>query len=78
MKYLTEHLKKLGFIVFPGEVDFILIYGDMLLYEELLKQGILIRNCENFRGLSKGFYRIAVKDRKENELLITTIQNLSL
>gem|GEM_PF-17626 len=36
------------------------------LYELLLERGILIRDCSNFRGLSQGFYRIAVKSAGEN------------
>jgi histidinol-phosphate/aromatic aminotransferase/cobyric acid decarboxylase-like protein len=38
-----------------------------------LEKGILIRDCSNFRGLSKGFYRIAVRNRKENETLIEVV-----
>lgn len=36
------------------------------LYHLLLERGILIRDCSNFRGLSGGFYRIAVKSEEEN------------
>jgi threonine-phosphate decarboxylase len=28
------------------------------------------RNCENFRGLGEGYYRIAVKKQEENEVLL--------
>ena len=72
-EFLTESLKKLGVKVFPGEADFILAYSDRNLYEELLEQGILIRDCSNFRGLSKGFFRIAVKTRQENEMLLEAL-----
>lgn len=40
--------------------------GERTLYERLLERGILIRDCSNFRGLSGGFYRIAVKSKEEN------------
>lgn len=56
--------------MFSSEADFILICSETLLYEQLLEQGILIRDCGNFRGLSKGFYRIAVKSREENDTLL--------
>ena len=72
-QFLLEHLNQLGVKTFPGEANFILLYSEKLLYEALLKQGILIRDCENFRGLSKGYYRIAVKTRKENEILLKAI-----
>ena len=46
----------------------------MPLYELLLEKGILIRDCSNFRGLQKGFYRIAIKSREENGILLKAIQ----
>ncbi len=36
----------------------------------LLKKGILVRDCSNFRGLDDKFIRVAVKKRKENLKLI--------
>lgn len=71
--YLEKGLKEHRLHVFCGEANFILVYSEEPLYEKLLSQGILIRNCENFRGLSKGFYRIAVKSRQENEILLKAI-----
>ena len=65
-KILSENLKNTGIRVFDGEADFLLIYTDIPLYGELLKRGILIRDCQNFRGLTEGYYRVAVKTREEN------------
>lgn len=72
-EFLEAGLKKTGCQVFPGKANFLLIYSKQPLYDKLLEKGILIRDCENFRGLSKGFYRIAVKSRKENEALLRAI-----
>ena len=72
-KFLESGLKKAGCQVFPGEANFLLVYSRLPLYDRLLEKGILIRDCENFRGLSRGFYRIAVKSRKENETLLKAI-----
>lgn len=55
--------------VFSGAANFLLIKSPFPLYEKFLEHGILIRDCKNFRGLSAGFYRIAVKTRAENEKL---------
>ncbi len=71
--YLTEQLGKMDLKIFSSTANFIMVYSSKPLYEELLKYGILIRDCENFRGLTKGFYRIAVKTRAENEILINMI-----
>ncbi|MGN0349312.1 MAG: pyridoxal phosphate-dependent aminotransferase [Roseburia sp.] len=72
-EFLKEGLRRLGMKVYPGEANFLFLYSEQLLYDELLKNGMLIRDCENFRGLAKGFYRIAVKSRKENERLLKAI-----
>ena len=70
---LEEGLREKGFVVFPSKTNFILFYSQEPLYERLLEKGILIRDCSNFRGLRQGFYRIAVKSREENEILLRAI-----
>lgn len=72
-EFLINGLKKLGFHVYDSDTNFILIYSKRPLYEMLLQRGILIRDCANFKGLSKGYYRIAVKQRKDNEQLLKVI-----
>ena len=77
--FLETELRQKGFQVFPSAANFLLIYRDELpnaetLYERLLRQGILVRDCSNFRGLGRGFYRIAVKSREENMRLLQTLE----
>ncbi len=72
-RFLSEGLRRLGAEVYPGDANFILIRSGRPLYEELLQKGILIRDCGNFRGLGKGYYRIAVKRREENVRLLKAI-----
>lgn len=78
-RFLSDGLAKLVLQIFESEANFLLVKTafplktEFPLYERLLKNGILIRNCENFRGLSKGYYRIAVKKRQENEELLKAI-----
>ncbi len=76
-KFLQEKLQELseaypnaGLVIFESRSDFILIKCRIDLYKEMLAQGILIRDCSNYRGLSKGFYRIAVQDHGKNEKLL--------
>lgn len=72
-QFLENALQQRGFCVFPSNANFILLYSKVPLYARLLEQGILIRDCGNFRGLGKGYYRIAVKSRAENEILLNAI-----
>lgn len=72
-RFLEEALTRRGFRIFSSEANFILLYSEKPLYERFLEKGILIRDCSNFRGLGKGFYRIAVRTRKENEILLENL-----
>ena len=40
------------------------------------RKGILIRDCSNYQGLTKGYYRIAVKTEEENRQLIDAIRDV--
>ncbi len=46
------------------------------LYEKLLKEKILIRDCSDYEGLEQGFYRIAVKKHGQNKRLIKAIKKV--
>lgn len=75
-QWLKENLEKMGFWVCPSQVNYLLLHGLTDLDKELKKYGIVIRNCNNFYGLSDGWYRIAVRQREENEILINTIKSI--
>lgn len=75
-QFLEKGLQELGCQVFPSETNFILFYSEAPVYGELLNRRILVRNCANFRGLGPGFYRVAVKSRKENEILLREIERV--
>ncbi|MBQ3163395.1 MAG: aminotransferase class I/II-fold pyridoxal phosphate-dependent enzyme [Lachnospiraceae bacterium] len=71
--FLAQELERMGLQVYPYVANFLMVYTEAPLYERLLEKGILIRDCSNFRGLSKGYYRIAIKIREENQQLLTGI-----
>ena len=75
-EYLLEELKKLGIRTFASSANYLLIYDKKDLYDLLLNQGILIRDCANFRGLEKGYYRIAVKSHEDNMKLIELLRKI--
>ena len=76
-EFLSAELKKSGFYVCPSDANFILFLAPSELGDELRKKGIAIRSCENFSGLGRGWYRIAVRTHQENETLISTIRDIS-
>ena len=75
-QFLKKELEKLGITVFESDTLFMLIYTEKDIFEPLLKQGILIRDCSNFRSLSKGYYRIAIKTHEENEKLVCSLDRV--
>ena len=50
--------------------------ADCDLRARLLKRGIAIRDCANFPGLDKGWYRIAIRKPEDNRILIRTLREL--
>ncbi|MBR4906334.1 MAG: aminotransferase class I/II-fold pyridoxal phosphate-dependent enzyme [Clostridia bacterium] len=75
--YLIRALQKLGVNVLYGDANYLLLSGVPTLYEALLQNGILVRDCVNYRGLEKGDVRIAIRTHAENEALIAAIAEVS-
>lgn len=73
---LAEALRKLGMKVIDSRANYLLFYSPVELKENLLKKGILIRNCDNYRGLGKGWYRVAVKLPEENAELLRCMEEV--
>ena len=70
-------LKKRGIQAYPSDANFILIYTELELFDKLLERGILIRDCIDYIGLRKGYYRIAVKKHEDNDKLINAIKMIT-
>lgn len=47
------------------------------IYEALARRGILIRHCGSF-GLGDGYFRVAVRTREENEVLVEALHEQTL
>lgn len=81
-KFLVQELKRVfseagkSVRIFNGQANYIMFKTDVELYQELLKQKILIRNCANYRLLGPGYYRIAVKNHEDNQRLIEAIRKI--
>ena len=73
---LVSALQGLGCEVFPGEANFIFFSSRPDLQELLLHRGILIRSCDNYPGLGKGDYRIAVLLPDQNAVLLRALEEI--
>lgn len=71
---LEAALTRLGCKVYPSQTNYLLLKSGQPLFDRLLTQGILIRRCDNFIGLGPGYYRIAVRTKEENQLLIRCLE----
>lgn len=80
--YMDKALKDVDFIekVYITYGNFVLVKLKGLtaeeLYEKMLKNDILIRRADNYKGLDNHYVRFAVKDRENNEILINTLKSL--
>ena len=86
-KYMYENLNKIeGLRAYKTEVNFILlkIEDNLLkkgldvknLRKKMLEKGILIRDASNFIYLNKHYFRLAIKDKLNNEKVIETLTSI--
>ena len=80
--FMTSKLKKIDFIekVYETYSNFVLCKLKNIdchkLYDLCLEEGIVIRKCDNFKGLNEEYIRLAIKDRQNNEKIIEILNLL--
>lgn len=81
---LARRLKAIGHLrVYPPSVNFLFVrlewtqHTDELL-DFLRQKHILIRDCRHYPGLGRGFLRLAVRTRAENDRLLAAWQSYAL
>ncbi len=75
--YLINELEKIGFVVYGSKANYVFFKScELNLVEKLEQHNILIRSCENYVGLEKGYYRIAVKNQEDNQYLIDCLKKV--
>ena len=74
--WLQQQLERLGLAVLGGEANYLFFRCDQPapLAPRMERQGVLIRSCENYRGLSAHYNRVAVRTRPENERLLQALE----
>jgi len=73
---MVKALAEMGCRVFPGNANFIFFSSEKELYRPLLGRGFLIRNCDNYPGLGRGDYRIAVLRPEQNDALLQAMREI--
>lgn len=73
--WLFKQLQRIhGLKVFPSQGNYLFFRSSSLnLVEKLAAQGIMIRDCCDYEGLEAGYYRIAVKHRAQNQILLENL-----
>ncbi|MBR5977211.1 MAG: aminotransferase class I/II-fold pyridoxal phosphate-dependent enzyme [Clostridia bacterium] len=72
----TELKKIPNLQVSPSSTNFLLLYSDRNLYYKLKDRKILVRDCSEEKGLGKGYIRITIKTKLENEMLINVLREI--
>ncbi len=82
-EFLQEEIERIGktyhaagLVLYAGMANYMLLYCKIDLYSKMLNHGILIRDCSNYRGLSKGWFRIAVADHEKNKKLVHVLEQV--
>ncbi|MDR2444790.1 MAG: aminotransferase class I/II-fold pyridoxal phosphate-dependent enzyme, partial [Spirochaetaceae bacterium] len=75
---MKAEFTRLGIEVLGGEANFIFFrigrgFDKKTFFDSLLRQRILIRRCDNFRGLDDSYYRSAILTHDENTLLLRAL-----
>ncbi|MBS4021053.1 MAG: threonine-phosphate decarboxylase [Dethiobacter sp.] len=66
--------------VYPPAANYILLQSQekpaVLVQQELLTEGILVRGCENWHGLDSRHFRVAVRTEEENKALLAALHKV--
>ncbi|MBP5273323.1 MAG: aminotransferase class I/II-fold pyridoxal phosphate-dependent enzyme, partial [Abditibacteriota bacterium] len=72
----VRELRRLEVTVFPSEANYILLYSPADVCGGLLMKNILVRDCSDYPGLGKGYFRIAVRKPEENGRLVEALREV--
>jgi len=75
-EFLAGKMREMGFSVFRSDAPYLLFRGPETLCDDLLRAGILIRDCSSFPGLGRGYFRIGIRDHGSNEKLCRALREI--
>lgn len=74
--WLADRLKSLGLEVFPSAANYLMVKTDEnrdgfdVWRRLIVEHRVVVRSCANFDGLDEHYFRIGVRTRSENQLLV--------
>ncbi|MGA2889936.1 MAG: aminotransferase class I/II-fold pyridoxal phosphate-dependent enzyme [Terracidiphilus sp.] len=78
--WLTEQLQARGLCVFPGAANYLLMKidenrnGAEFWQRLIIEHRVVLRSCANFECLDEHYFRIGVRTRSQNELLVRALK----
>jgi histidinol-phosphate aminotransferase len=76
-RYLEDNIP---FKTFPSEANFVLVDVSPLessfVMEELMKKGLIVRDCSSFRGIGKNFIRVSVGREEDNRRVVDALKEI--
>lgn len=75
---LYEEMRQLPIRIWEGSANYLFfqVKGCETLRQRCMEKGICIRQCHNYRGIGKDYYRVAVRGREENRQLLWVLREL--
>ena len=73
---LLNNLKSVGIEVFDSKANFLLCRYKKNLSNALLNQGVIVRDCSDYKGMDDTYFRVAVKTNSDNMILFKNIKEL--
>lgn len=76
-QWMLKEFSQLPVRIWEGNANYLFFQADgcVDLDKKCLMKGISIRHCDNYRGLGKDYYRVAVRKQEENEKLIQILED---
>ncbi len=76
---VTEELRKLGLKVYDSQSNFVFVLtpvkaGEFV--EELMKRGVIVRDCSSFYGCGENSVRISIGRREDNDFMLDAVRDV--
>lgn len=76
LKWMEKRMEKLEIEYFESHSNVLLVKSEKDLAGLLLERGLLIRDCSDEKGLGKGYYRIIMRQRGDNQKLVDALYEI--